>query len=287
MPFSLRLPEVTPLPDAMDMPQRPLPVSLRATGFFLPPAMVNRMLWPFEALAFTIFRVLSGGYLGKRPRNCVMQLIYTADLILRPLCWFAGPLIAVWQLFSGTLFTTELKFETDWYMYFVLAFMYAGMLIHLWAILWGRFSALPENVSGRTTTSPFALIFSFQSFDIDSAFRLPAAFTVSTINVLYTFGWVITLFEAAARSVSPLLGADTYRFYWVAAWLFFIVQNVVTALARSVSLDELRTLESPPKGTGPLSPSDSTRVLVVCIYVFWTLVFVLPLGLTSTFYMLI
>jgi len=98
------------------------------------------------------------------------------------------------------------------------------------------------------------------------------------VQIIFALSWAVTLYVCAARMVNT----GAYRTSYAVVWSTALAQGVITALARSISFNDLRAATT--KANAPPSAIERVRVALVCGFVFVMLCVVLPLGVASVVY---
>lgn len=241
-----------------------------ASEQMVPPAQWAR---PWQALPLALYRLIN---CGERDRQSyAARVIYTTDLVLRGLSYTFGPNFALYLAIVSRLGRESIA-STDWFVWIALGAAWWTQGLLLLATLWGRFEGpLPTLMESERSERPElrmpSLLYNFQSFPTDTAFGVAYALTVAALQVYYAAGWGVLLYEGATRALVD----DVYKALWCFLIAFWIVQHVLTALARSVSFGELRGAAAKPDAepTGV----ERARVAVVCLYVFSVLLIATPM----------
>jgi len=241
-----------------------------ASEQLLPPAQWAR---PWQAFPLALYRLINW---GERDRQSdVARVVYTADLVVRGLSYTFGPNFALYLAIVSRLGRERVEAD-DWYVWVALGVAWCTQALLLGVSLWGRFEgALPTLGENERRERPElripAVLYNFQSFGTEGVAGAATALAVAAIQLYYAAGWGVLLYEGATRA----LVNDAYKALWCFLLGFWVVQHCMTALARAVSFGELRSAAAKPDSEP--TAIESTRVTLVCLYVFTALLIATPM----------
>lgn len=278
--FKLDAVDVASLPIQRVRALAPLPLGATASGSKASPSKPSNRAWPWEAVPLLIHRILNNGQ--REETSMVARQAYDIDRVLRGTAWLIGVGVGTYILMYGVAFHIPIGSD-DWYMWVVLGSFYLVHAVFLVASLWGRFRPLPADVTtkelaDREELQLPALLWNFEVFGIDRAQGWLAAFVVTFLQLIFVGTWVPILYACAARMVAN----DPYEPTFTLVWIVAILMHLVTAVARSAGLSELRDFSS--KMSQAPSPVESVRVTLMCLYIFLVVTLVLPLSVFAIVY---
>tara|TARA_B110000902_G_scaffold3268_1_gene3636 strand:+ start:91 stop:933 length:843 start_codon:yes stop_codon:yes gene_type:complete len=236
----------------------------------------------YEALPMFLHRAINCGEREYMSRGAV--LLYNVDIVLRAGATLLGGVLAYYLLLTNRLLRDALPLdEPGSFMPIVLVVWYVELALHAMLALYGRWvrlsTKLDEEEARQTQSLQLPLLlFNYQSFGYDRWSALLPGLLVSVWVLIYTVGWAVMVYEMTVRSLAD----DPYRGVWIATWSFLLAQNLITALARSSSFNKLRSVAN--KYNDDPDAVEQTRITLACFYIYWTMVVLLPMGVTGIVY---
>jgi len=246
-------------------------------------ARVGSFTMPWEAVPLALNYVLTG---GSRNENADFpQAIRATEKVVRAAFYVTSTIVISYLLALQHMFKYSINFGRDWFALITLLVWYLSMLLLLFGQVNGRLRALPPTITTREVSeqSDFhlpALFFNYQAFGFERREGYLAAFIVLFVLIGTNITTAMLVYDAAAR----LLAYDPYKTGFAMMLAFFLAQQVVTAMALSVSYGDMRAMPSKPGA--PLTALETVRVSLVNAYIFVVMVLLLPLGVTFLVYAL-